>query len=205
MPEQTEKLLHFTEEVLRNAAAESEQMKQKLDQARAAALEQAKVEAKEAARHYYDKEAAAIRAQRGREVSRHWMEGKRKIYLRRKELAQEMFQRVRGRLEEFAASPQYPAHLEKMLAAALEQLPGAEYVVLRLRKEDMKYAQDLAGSVAPVKVECQEGTFSMGGFVLQCAKLGLRVDCTFDNRLEELTGHFAESFGLSLSDDLDEN
>ena len=31
MPEQTEKLLHFTEEVVRNAAQQSEQMKKELD------------------------------------------------------------------------------------------------------------------------------------------------------------------------------
>ena len=52
MPEQTEKLLHFTEEGLSNAAQQSEQMKQELNEAKAAALAEAKIEAKDAARAY---------------------------------------------------------------------------------------------------------------------------------------------------------
>ena len=55
MPEQTEKLLHFTEEVLRNATQQSEQMKHELDESRAAALAESKIEAKDAARVYYDR------------------------------------------------------------------------------------------------------------------------------------------------------
>ena len=204
MPEQTEKLLHFTEEVLRNATQQSEQMKQELDEARAAALAEAKIEAKDAARAYYDREAARIRAESGREVSRHLMDSKRKIYLRRKEITQEVFQKVSERIATFTATPDYYEHMEQMLRTAMKQLPGATSVVVQLRSEDMPIAPKLAAALAPVQVECQEGTFSLGGFIVHSSQLGLRVDCSFDNRLEELAGHFAESFGLSLSDDLNE-
>ena len=204
MPEQTEKLLHFTEEVVRNAAQQSEQMKQELEQARAAALAEAKIGAKEAARAYYDKEAARIRAESGREVSRHLMESKRQIYLRRKEITQEVFQKVCERIASFTASEEYYTHMEAMLRRALELLPGASSVTVQLRGEDMSFAPKLAAALAPVKVECQEGGFSLGGFMVHCSQLGLRVDCSFDNRLEEMACHFAEFFGLSLSDDLNE-
>ena len=204
MPEQTEKLLHFTEEVVRNAALQSEQMKKELDAARAEALAEAKMGAKEAARAYYDKEAARIRAESGREVSRHLMESKRKIYLRRKEITQEVFQKVCERIGAFTAGETYYTHMEEMLRHALELLPGAQAVTVQLRGEDMPFAPKLAAALAPVQVECQEGSFSLGGFIVHCSQLGLRVDCSFDNRLDELAGHFAESFGLSLSDDLNE-
>lgn len=204
MPEQTEKLLHFTEEVVRNAALQSEQMKKELDAARAEALAEAKIGAKEAARAYYDKEAARIRAESGREVSRHLMESKRKIYLRRKEITQEVFQQVCERIGAFTAGETYYTHMEEMLRRALELLPGAQAVTVQLRGEDMSFAPKLAAALAPVQVECQEGSFSLGGFIVHCSQLGLRVDCSFDNRLDELAGHFAESFGLSLSDDLNE-
>ena len=204
MPEQTEKLLHFTEAVVRNAAQQSAQMKQELDQAREAALAEAKIEAKDAARSYYDREAARIRAESGREVSRHLMESKRRIYLRRKEITQEVFQQVCERIRAFTATPEYGQHMEQMLRAALGQLPGAKAVVVQLRREDMALAPKLAAALAPVQVQWQEGAFSLGGFIIHSSQLGLRVDSSFDNRLEELACHFAESFGLSLSDDLDE-
>lgn len=204
MPEQTEKLLHFTEEVVRNAAQQSEQMKKELDEARTAALAEAKIEAKDAARAYYDKEAARIRAESGREVSRHLMESKRQIYLRRKEITQEVFHKVCERIAVFTAGETYYAHVEAMLRRAMELLSGAKSVTVQLRAEDMAFAPKLSAALAPVQVECQEGAFSLGGFIVQSSQPGLRVDCSFDNRLEELAGHFAESFGLSLSDDLSE-
>ena len=201
MQQQMEKLLHFTDAVMKNAARESDELRRQLADTRTKTLEKAREEAQEAARTYYDREAARIRAQAGREVSMHLMEGKRKIYLRRKEIGQEVFEKVRQRIAQYTASPEYPKHLEALLAAAMKQLPGARRVSLRLRKEDLPLADRLAKTIAPVKVEYEEGSFSLGGLALRCPELGLRVDCSFDNQLEELASHFAESFGLSVSDD----
>ena len=201
MQQQMEKLLHFTDAVMKNAARESDELRRQMADTRTKTLEKAREEAQEAARTYYDREAARIRAQAGREVSMHLMEGKRKIYLRRKEIGQEVFEKVRQRIAQYTASPEYPKHLEALLAAAMKQLPGARRVSLRLRKEDLPLADRLAKTIAPVKVEYEEGSFSLGGLALRCPELGLRVDCSFDNQLEELASHFAESFGLSVSDD----
>ena len=201
MQQQMEKLLHFTDAVMKNAAQESDELRRQLADTRTKTLEKAREEAQEAARTYYDREAARIRAQAGREVSMHLMEGKRKIYLRRKEIGQEVFEKVRQRIAQYTASPEYPKHLEALLAAAMKQLPGARRVSLRLRKEALPLADRLAKTIAPVKVEYEEGSFSLGGLALRCPELGLRVDCSFDNQLEELASHFAESFGLSVSDD----
>ena len=192
MQQQMEKLLHFTDAVMKNAARESDELRRQLADTRTKTLEKARED---------DREAARIRAQAGREVSMHLMEGKRKIYLRRKEIGQEVFEKVRQRIAQYTASPEYPKHLEALLAAAMKQLPGARRVSLRLRKEDLPLADRLAKTSAPVKVEYEEGSFSLGGLALRCPELGLRVDCSFDNQLEELASHFAESFGLSVSDD----
>ena len=201
MQQQMEKLLHFTDAVMKNAVRESDALRKQMADTRTKTLEKVREEAQEAARGYYDREAARIRAEAGREVSKHLMEAKRKIYLRRKEIGQEVFDKVRARIAEYTASPEYPRHLEELLASAMKQLPGAKRVSLRLRREDLALAPRLAKSIAPVEVDCEEGSFSLGGLALRCPELGLRVDCSFDNRLEELVSHFAESFGLSVSDD----
>ena len=201
MQQQMEKLLHFTDAVTRGAARQRDTLRAQMAETRAKTLEQVREEAQEAARSHYDREAARIRAEAGREVSQHLMEGKRKIYLRRKQIGQEVFDQVRARIAQYTASPEYPKHLEELLAAAMRQLPGAKRVSLRLRREDLPLLERLAQSIAPVEVDCQEGSFSLGGLALRCPELGLRVDCSFDNQLEELVSHFAESFGLSVSDD----
>lgn len=201
MQQQMEKLLHFTDAVMKNAVRESDELRKQLEETRTQALERVRDEAKEAARAYYDKEAARIRAEAGREISKHLMESKREIYLRRKEIGQEVFDKVRERIAQYTASPEYPEHLKELLLSALKQLPGATRVSLRLRQEDLPLGPELAKAAAPVKVEYEEGSFSLGGLAIRCPELGLRVDCSFDNQLEELASHFAESFGLSVSDD----
>ncbi len=203
MPEQNEKLQRFTEAVMREAARESNALRRQLHEERTAALEEAHIEAREASRAYYDKEAGRIRSEAGREVSRHLMDVKRQVYLRRKEISEEVIDKVRARVAQFTASPDYPAHLEKLLRSAMTQLPGATSISLRLREEDLKYGPQLAAAIAPVTAECVKGSFALGGLAIRCPQLGLRVDCSFDTRLEELSGHFAEQFGLSLSDELD--
>ena len=203
MPEQNEKLQRFTEAVMRDAARDSTALRRQLHEARAASREKAHLEAREISRAYYDREAGRIRSEAGREISRHLMDVKRQVYLRRKEISEEVAANVRARVSDFAASPDYPAHLEQLLRAALAQLPGAAAVSLYLREEDLPLSARLAAAAAPVAVECLPGTFALGGLMLHCPELGLRVDCSFDTRLEELSGHFAEQFGLSLSDELD--
>lgn len=203
MPEQNEKLQRFTEAVMRDAARESNALRRQLYEARTAALEEAHTEAREASRAYYDREAARIRSEAGREISRHLMDVKRQVYLRRKEISEEVTAKARARVAAFTASPDYPAHLERLLRSALEQLPGAAAVSLYLRAEDLEHADRLTAAAAPVQVECAAGSFALGGLILHCPGLGLRADSSFDTRLEELSGHFAEQFGLSLSDELD--
>lgn len=205
MPEETKKLLNFTDNVLKTAVRENQERSRALEEKRAAALHAAKLAARESANAYYDRKAAEIRAEAGREVSRHLMEGKRQVYLRRSEMAGEVFDKVRRRLEQFAAAPEYPGCLRELLAQAMARLDGVEEITLRLRREDMPLGQMLADSVAPVKVKCEEGRICLGGLAVRCPQMGIRIDCSFDAQLAELSGHFAETFGLSLSDDLNED
>jgi vacuolar-type H+-ATPase subunit E/Vma4 len=204
MPEEAEKLLHFTDTVLRSAEQENAELTKKLESKRKAALHAAQLAARESAQAYYDREAAKIRAEAGREISRHLMEGKRQVYLRRSQVSKEVMDQVRQRLDQFVTSPEYPEHLKMMLADAMKELPGVEEITLRLRKEDLPLGPMLAESIAPVRVTSQEGRFHIGGLAVRCPQLGVRIDCSFDSQLEELSGHFAETFGLSLSDELDE-
>ena len=203
MPDQNEKLQRFTEAVMRDAARESNALRRQLHEKRTAALEKAHTEGREVSRAYYDREAGRIRSEAGREVSRHLMDIKRQVYLRRKEITGEVIDKVRGRVAEFTVSPGYVTHLEQLFLSAMKQLPGATSVRLLLRQKDLPLGDRLAAIAAPVAVEIAAGSFTLGGLVLHCPELNLRLDCSFDTRLEELSAHVAEQFGLSLSDELD--
>ena len=133
MPEQTQKLIHFTDNVLKAASRESEELNRQLENQRNAVLDEAKKTAWENAKAYYNREAAKLRAEAGREVSKHLMEGKRQVYLRRSQVAQEVLAQVRQRVDEFVASPAYSEHLKTLLARAMERLDDRERQIITLR------------------------------------------------------------------------
>lgn len=201
MPEMTKKLDRFTAAILAEATAETERTLDDLKKKRAAALDQAEDRILLEAFHYIKNEVAAIRAETGRSVSRHMLDNNRALYLRREEISQEVFRLVRGRLEEYTAAPAYAGRLAGLYRQALDTLKGADDVRVYLRPADLPRAEELRRAVPGVNAAFEAGDFTLGGLVAESASLGLRVDATFDNAMEELSGHFAELFGLSLSDD----
>ena len=202
MPEQTQKLIHFTNSVVQEATAETERALRALEEKKAAALATAEDEAKLEAIRRVKEEAAHIRAEAGREVSRHLMDCKREIYLRRSQIAQEVFARVTSRIQSFTVSTDYPKQLEMQLTKAVGQFGLVSNVTVSLRPEDMGFAAQLAQAVKPVGTTFEAGSFLLGGLIADCPEIGQRIDGSFDTALSELSGHFAELFGLSLSDDL---
>ena len=108
---------------------------------------------------------------------------------------------VRAKIAAFTRTTAYGQRLTALLAEALEQLSGAEEVLVTLRGDDLSFREALAASAPQVRLTFREGDFRLGGLIAESPDLGLRVDSSFDSAAGELSGHFAELFGLSLSDE----
>ena len=201
MPDMRKKLDRFTATILAEATAETERTLDEVRRSRDAAYAQAEDKVLLDAYKYIHGEVARIKAEAGREVSRHMLDNKRKLYLRREEMAQEVFAQVREKIEAFTQTAGYGARLEELLAQALARLDGAEDVQVYLRPADRKYAEALSKTAPGAPLTFLDGAFRMGGLVAESPGRGLRVDSSFDSAAEELSGHFAELFGISLSDD----
>lgn len=201
MPDMTEKLDRFTAKILAEASAETQRAMDEVQQQRDRALRKAEDQVLREAYHYIRHEVARIKAEAGRSVSRRMLENQRALYLRREEMAQETFALVRARISAFTRTPAYGNRLAELLKDALGQLPGAEDVQVFLRAEDEGWIPQLTRAAGGRKLDFQRGEFRMGGLVARSPSLGLRVDASFDSAAEELSGHFAELFGLSLSDE----
>lgn len=204
MIEQNVKLQHFTNTVLQDAAEETELALQKLEEKRAHAIATAEDEARGEAYRYIKKETGRIRAEAGRSISRHLMDNKRATYLRRSEIAAEIFEQVKARITEYTQSTAYPEQLVRELKQAIGMFGETSSVTVFLRDEDMSFVPQLREAAAPVEAEFVPGTFALGGLKVDCPENGRRVDASYDTAMEELSGHFAELFGLSLSDELSE-
>ena len=204
MPEQTKKLIHFTNAVVHEAQEQARQAEHELERKHAAALAEIREKLRDEAIAHARAESARIRAEAGREISRHLMECKREIYLRRTQIGAEVCEKVTQRLEAFTKTPEYPALLQRQLTDAVGKFGLVSEVVVYLRPEDMHLAPQLEQAIKPVAVQFREGGFTLGGIVVDCPEIGQCADGAYDTALLDLAGHFAEQFGLSLSNDLTE-
>lgn len=201
MPDINQKLDRFTAKILAEAAAESRRAMEEVQRRREQRIQEAEDEVLKEAYDYIHTEVSRIQAEAGRGVSRHMLDNKRTLSLRRKEMAQEVFALVRAKIAAFTRTAAYTRRMAALMTEAAGYLAGAKEVLVTLREEDMGLRQLLTDSVPLMHLTFQPGDFRMGGLVAESPDLGLRVDASFDSAAEELSGHFAELFGLSLSDE----
>ena len=74
-------------------------------------------------------------------------------------------------------------------------------LVSLLRPGDERWQPQLTAAAGGRDLTFRAGQFSLGGLVVRSSGLGLQVDASFDSAAQDLSGHFAELFGLSLSDE----
>ena len=201
MPDMNQKLDRFTAKIMAEAAAESRRAMDEVQHRREQRIQEAEDEVLKEAYTYIHDEVSRIQAEAGRGVSRHMLDNKRTLSLRRKEMAQEVFALVRAKITAFTRTPAYGERLAALLAEAVEKLAGAKEVLVTLREEDMPLRQSLAAAAPQVRLTFQTGDFRLGGLIAEAPDLGLRVDASFDSAAGDLSGRFAELFGLSLSDE----
>lgn len=201
MPDINQKLDRFTAKILAEAAAESRRAMEEVQRRREQRIQEAEDEVLKEAYDYIHTEVSRIQAEAGRGVSRHMLDNKRTLSLRRKEMAQEVFALVRAKIAAFTRTDAYTRRMAALMTEAAGYLAGAKEVLVTLREEDMGLRQLLTDAVPLMHLTFQPGDFRMGGLVAESPDLGLRVDASFDSAAEELSGHFAELFGLSLSDE----
>jgi len=200
MPENNQKLDHFTATILNEATAENEQALADFQKERQAKLAQAHREARAEARAYLRASVDRARADAGHQVSRRMQESKRTLFQRRNEIAEQVFGQVRERIAAYTQTPEYGRRLEDLLRQALAVLENGDDTRVYLRPEDRSYIPGLRDAAPGVHLTFLDGSFRLGGLVAESPRCGKRVDSSFDSRMSELSGHFAELFGISLSD-----
>ena len=199
MPKLDEKLLHFTQAFMDEARAETSRLEAEIKAAREAAVTQAEDQVLQEAYQYMKTEVARIRTEAGRNISRRVQENKRRLSLRREEMAREVFSLVRDRLAAYVETPASQDRLLSLFQEGVARLGRPARLTVLLRPQDMGAAARLRQAAEGIELTAAEGDFLLGGLVLEAPDKALRLDATFDTAMEDLNGHFAEQFGLSLS------
>ena len=136
-------------------------------------------------------------AKNAAEVAKQKADCKRRLYLKRGELLQRLFDQAKAELVRFTASDAYPAFLlnkAKKIAATVD-CNGA---VLQLRQQDLSFAAELEQICTGCTVKaCAQ--IQIGGLLLVSEQSRFRMDETLDQALYEQNEWFVKHSGLIVT------
>jgi len=192
MPLYDRKIDKFINTIILDAKSECKKIRVEIDKRRNAFLEKAENELLNEMYGYIRTKAAEARANAGRRISQKSLENKKALRNCRSKIEKMVLDKVREQILEYVKTPEYISKLRNMAAYASEILREKD-IVINLRPEDMKYAEEL-NSVTPATYA--EGDFTLGGLIAASPSKNLRIDMSFDTSLIEVSKDFGRISGL---------
>lgn len=198
MSETTSKTDNFLKAIEKYAEEQRTKLQTEARSHRDSELSKAEDEGLREAYVLIQKKMSDIKTDIASELSRAENASRKKIFLRRREIEDSVFEDVRKKLDSFTAAPEYKKMLEKSAAEVAAAL-GADDVVIFVRQQDMKYKSDIERAFGRKCQVSPSEDIAVGGIIGQSRSLGLLADETLDNRLLQQHEWFCESSGLKVS------
>jgi len=186
------KLDQFIKTIILDANSECNEIRNEISKRRSAYMDAAETELLN--EMYSDIRAKVTEAKTnaGRLISQKALENKKALFKCRSEIEKRVLDKVRARLFEYVKTPDYLSQLRKMAAYAARFLEEND-IVISLRADDMKYADELNSQTPAIYTQ---GDFKLGGLIAVSPSKNLRIDMSFDTSLTEVSGKFGEISGL---------
>ena len=148
-------------------------------------------------KHQLDKELAEISSKASIEASAQLEERLKKLVEKREEYVQTIFTEVKNKLVEFVNGKDYKDYLLAHVKAVSDEYQMTD-CVLYVRKDDLKYADDLKKAYA-LPIEVEEGQqIQLGGFIIENKATNVVVDESLDSNLEAQKDWFYKTSGLMI-------
>ena len=190
MQKKDQVFLYIKDEIEKISSAEEKEI---LDEA----YNQLRGEAEIDAKHQLDKELAEISSKASIEASAQLEERLKKLVEKREEYVQTIFTEVKNKLVEFVNGKDYKDYLLTHVKAVSDEYQMTD-CVLYVRKDDLKYADDLKKAYA-LPIEVEEGQqIQLGGFIIENKATNVVVDESLDSNLEAQKDWFYKTSGLMI-------
>lgn len=188
---------NFLSAIEKYSAQERQAVLQDIQVRKAEAVRKAELRGQADSENYIRKFLAASTAEITGEYAIKNIESQSKLFKKRDEMVQQIFGRAFDRLMEFSGSDKYKDALLSYAKEITDKFQNNKCVVY-LRREDMKYAEDIK-SVFNSEIEIKEDiTIRLGGLRAYSKELELVADNTLDSKLEEQKKWFVENADLKL-------
>ena len=199
MPDTTSKTDNFLKAIEKYAEEQRTKMKSEAEVFKAKEMNRAEEEGLKEAYVMIQKKMSEINNQISSELSRAETASKKRIFLKRREIEDEVFAKAEKKLIEYTKTDKYISGLAKS-AEKIGKVLDADDVILYVKEKDMAHKNKLVKAFGRKCEVAVSDDIKLGGITGLSRSLGRIADETLDSRLAEQHEWFCENSGLKVTE-----
>ena len=188
---------NFLKAINKYSKLERQQIQNDIETVRDEELKKAEANGKKMAREYITKEYSAVKTAVTGQYAVKNLEAQGKVYKKREEITNSVFEKAFAKLKDFTSTPQYKDLLIKS-AKEIADIFKENSCVIFISENDNKFAQDIKAQFSGEVTVENDVAIKIGGIKGFCKDLKIVADNTLDSKLNSQKDWFTENSGLKV-------
>ena len=188
---------NFLKAINKYSKLERQQIQNDIETVREEELKKAEANGKKMAREYITKEYSAVKTAVTGQYAVKNLEAQGKVYKKREEITNSVFEKSFKKLKDFTSTPQYKDLLIKS-AKEIADIFKENSCVIFISENDNKFAQDIKAQFSGEVTVENDVAIKIGGIKGFCKDLKIVADNTLDSKLNSQKDWFTENSGLKV-------
>ncbi len=195
--EKNNKTDNFLKAINKYSKLERQQIQNDIETVREEELKKAEANGKKMARDFIAKEYSAVKTAVTGQYAVKNLEAQGKVYQKREEITNYVFEKAFKKLKDFTSTPQYKDLLIKS-AKEIADIFKENSCVIFISENDNKFAQDIKAQFSGEVTVENDVAIKIGGIKGFCKDLKIVADNTLDSKLNSQKDWFTENSGLKV-------
>ena len=188
---------NFLKAINKYSKLERQQIQNDIETVRDEELKKAEANGKKMARDFIAKEYSAVKTAVTGQYAVKNLEAQGKVYQKREEITNSVFEKSFKKLKDFTSTPQYKDLLIKS-AKEIADIFKENSCVIFISENDNKFAQDIKAQFSGEVTVENDVAIKIGGIKGFCKDLKIVADNTLDSKLDSQKDWFTENSGLKV-------
>lgn len=188
---------NFLKAINKYSKLERQQIQNDIETVRDEELKKAEANGKKMAKDFIAKEYSAVKTAVTGQYAVKNLEAQGKVYKKREEITNSVFEKSFKKLKDFTSTPQYKDLLIKS-AKEIADIFKENSCVIFISENDNKFAQDIKAQFSGEVTVENDVAIKIGGIKGFCKDLKIVADNTLDSKLNSQKDWFTENSGLKV-------
>ena len=195
--EKNNKTDNFLKAINKYSKLERQKIQNDIETVREEELKKAEANGKKMAKDFIAKEYSAVKTAVTGQYAVKNLEAQGKVYKKREEITNSVFEKAFKKLKDFTSTPQYKDLLIKS-AKEIADIFKENSCVIFISENDNKFAQDIKAQFSGEVTVENDVAIKIGGIKGFCKDLKIVADNTLDSKLNSQKDWFTENSGLKV-------